>query len=87
MNLNRLLLRKGKPYVGPVCWAHPDLYKDVKKPGFYATKTMPGERNDRLMFGGTAGLALPARRLSQAPNCGQPPGGGCSFRRCPVMHW
>jgi hypothetical protein len=43
MNLNRWLFRRGKPYVGPVCWGHPDLCKDVKRPGYYATKTMrPG---------------------------------------------
>jgi hypothetical protein len=42
MNLNRWLFRRGKSYVGPVCWAHPDLYKPAKKPGYYATKTVEG---------------------------------------------
>lgn len=46
MNLN--LWRKGKPYVGPVCWAHPDLCKDVTVAGYYPTKTMPPGVGDKV---------------------------------------
>lgn len=40
------LFRKGKPYTGPVCWAHPDVCKDVKTAGYYAVKvgTRKGDR-------------------------------------------
>lgn len=48
MNVNALLLRRGKPYPGRVCYASPDTFKGVSRVGFYAVKLMEPGVPDRV---------------------------------------
>jgi hypothetical protein len=47
VNVNSLLFRKGKPFLGTVCWADPSLV-NVKRVGWYAVSLKPQGVSDKV---------------------------------------